>query len=141
MWKNCECKGTFIIIIKWLFVLGHLEYSCLYACKWAQGLKYLLTFRTYVQQNMHKSATAEQAMSSEISSFIHNFPLKTHHLSGILPQRFVKLWRIKEGSENERLDTQVFVSKTNICRGIMALLGILSIMSTPPRATERFFRL
>ena len=87
MCKNCECKGTFIIIIKWLFVLGHLEYSCLYACKWAQGLKYLLTFRTYVQQNMHKSATAEQAMSSEISSFIHNFPLKTHHLSGILPNR------------------------------------------------------
>ena len=76
MCKNCECKGTFIIIIKWLFVLGHLEYSCLYACKWAQGLKYLLTFRTYVQQNIHKSATAEQAMSSEISSFYTQFPIK-----------------------------------------------------------------
>ena len=78
-------QGHFYHHHKMAICLGHLEYSCLYDCKWAQGLKYLLTFRTYVQQNMHKSATAEQAMSSDISSFIHNFPLKTHHLSGILP--------------------------------------------------------
>ena len=97
MWKNCECKGTFIIIIKWLFVLGHLEYSCLYACKWAQGLKYLLTFRTYVQQNMHKSATAEQAMSSEISSFYTQFPIKNAPLIRYPSSKICQIMEDKRG--------------------------------------------